>query len=73
MSVNSCCHNDCGSSSGASSSSGANNGSPSTVDASIAQMQAAFNQAIQTNAKITSIKTTLGSVETVAQQRPNIG
>jgi hypothetical protein len=36
-------------------------------------MEDAFNQAIQTNAQITSIKTELGSVETLAQQRPNIG
>jgi hypothetical protein len=36
-------------------------------------MESAFDQAIQTNAEITSIKTLLGSVETVAQQRPNIG
>jgi hypothetical protein len=46
---------------------------PSTTDQAISQMEAAFNQAIQTNAEITSIKTTLGSIETVAQQRPNIG
>ncbi|MGY3450535.1 hypothetical protein [Bradyrhizobium sp. USDA 4353] len=46
---------------------------PTSVDSSIAQMQAAFNEAIATNAKITSIKTELGSIETVAQQRPNIG
>jgi hypothetical protein len=45
----------------------------STTDQAISQMEAAFDQAIQTNAEITSIKTTLGSIETVAQQRPNIG
>jgi hypothetical protein len=47
--------------------------SSSTISQSIQQMQDAFNQAIQTNAEITSLKTTLGSIETVAQQRPNIG
>lgn len=36
-------------------------------------MQAAFDQAIAVNAEITSKKTLLGSIETVAQQRPNIG
>jgi vacuolar-type H+-ATPase subunit D/Vma8 len=45
----------------------------STTDQAISQMEAAFDQAIQTNAEITSIKTLLGSIETVAQQRPNIG
>jgi hypothetical protein len=47
--------------------------SSSSVDQAIQQMQDAFNQAIQTNSEITSLKTTLGSIETVAQQRPNIG
>ncbi|MGJ5047270.1 hypothetical protein ACQR09_09395 [Bradyrhizobium oligotrophicum] len=59
-------------SSSTSGSSGTTNSS-STVDQAMQQMQEAFNQAIQTNAEITSLKTTLGSIETVAQQRPNIG
>ncbi|MGC2779010.1 MAG: hypothetical protein WA418_25600 [Bradyrhizobium sp.] len=59
-------------SSSTSNPSGTTNSS-STVDQAMQQMQDAFNQAIQTNAEITSLKTTLGSIETVAQQRPNIG
>jgi hypothetical protein len=46
---------------------------PTSTQQSIQQMEDAFNQAIQTNSEITSVKTTLGSIETVAQQRPNIG
>ena len=36
-------------------------------------MKAAFEQAIETNAEITVLKTRLGAEETAAQQRPNIG
>jgi hypothetical protein len=55
------------------SSSSASTSSDSTVQSAISQMQAAFDQAIAVNAEITSKKTLLGSIETVAQQRPNIG
>jgi vacuolar-type H+-ATPase subunit D/Vma8 len=47
--------------------------SSSSVDQAIAAMQKAFDEAIKTNAKITTLKTHLGSIETVAQQRPNVG
>jgi hypothetical protein len=79
MSIDSCCH-DKSSSGGSSSSSGGASGSSSSassgsssIQSAIAQMEDAFNQAIQTNAEITSIKTLRGSIETVAQQRPNVG
>lgn len=39
----------------------------------IGQMQAAFDEAIAANAKITEVKTEKGAEETAAQQRPNIG
>jgi len=55
------------------SSSSSSTTTPSTTDQAIQQMTDAFNQAIQTNAEITSVKTKLGSIETAAQQRPNIG
>jgi hypothetical protein len=45
----------------------------SSVDAEIAQMNAAFNLATETNIKITIAKTVDGAEETAAQQRPNIG
>lgn len=48
-------------------------GAPSSIDAAMQQMRDAFDEAIKTNAEITSVKTALGSVETVAQQRPNVG
>ena len=44
-----------------------------SIDAQIDKMTAAFNTAIETNAKITVVKTLKGSEETAAQQRPNIG
>lgn len=43
------------------------------IDAQIDKMTAAFNTAIETNAKITVVKTEKGAEETAAQQRPNIG
>ena len=51
------------------------NGSDSLggIDGAIQNMQAAFEQAIETNAEITVLKTRLGAEETAAQQRPNIG
>lgn len=54
------------SSTGASATSG-------DIQAAIDKMTAAFNQAIQTNLAITTIKTEKGAEETAAQQRPNIG
>jgi hypothetical protein len=36
-------------------------------------MKSAFDEAIKTNAEITTKKTHWGSIETVAQQRPNVG
>ena len=39
----------------------------------LTQMQQAFDVAIEVNAAITVQKTALGSEETAAQQRPNIG
>ncbi len=39
----------------------------------LTQMQQAFDVAIEVNAAITVKKTALGSEETAAQQRPNIG
>jgi hypothetical protein len=62
-----------GGASGSAGASGSGSSASSSIQASIKQMQDAFDQAIQTNAEITSVKTTLGSIETVAQQRPNIG
>lgn len=44
-----------------------------TTQSAIDSMTAAFDTAIQTNAKITVIKTEKGAEETAAQQRPNIG
>lgn len=43
------------------------------IKSAMTDMQAAFAQAIETNAEITVLKTRLGSEETAAQQRPNIG
>lgn len=43
------------------------------INAEIDKMTAAFNQAIETNEKITVVKTEKGSEETAAQQRPNVG
>ena len=43
------------------------------INAEIDKMTAAFNTAIETNEKITVVKTEKGSEETAAQQRPNIG
>lgn len=50
-------------------------GSDSTggINGAIDDMKAAFEQAIETNAEITVLKTRLGAEETAAQQRPNIG
>ena len=45
----------------------------SAIDGEIDKMTAAFNQAIETNEKITVVKTEKGSEETAAQQRPNVG
>jgi hypothetical protein len=45
----------------------------SSVDSEIAQMNAAFALATQTNIQITVAKTVDGAEETAAQQRPNIG
>jgi hypothetical protein len=47
--------------------------SNSSIDDAIAKMKAAFDEAIKTNAEITTKKTHWGSIETVAQQRPNVG
>jgi hypothetical protein len=85
MSVSSCCSHSgggdgdqgCSETGGASATTGGSatpsGGSSASVQSAISQMESAFDQAIQTNAEITSIKTLLGSVETLAQQRPNIG
>jgi hypothetical protein len=43
------------------------------VDKEIAQMNAAFALATETNIKITVAKTIDGAEETAAEQRPNIG
>lgn len=48
-------------------------GGSTDIGAAIDKMTAAFNQAIETNVKITTIKTEKGAEETAAQQRPNIG
>lgn len=48
-------------------------GGSANIGAAIDQMTAAFNQAIETNVKITTVKTEKGAEETAAQQRPNIG
>ena len=45
----------------------------SDISGAIDQMTAAFNEAIQTNIQITTVKTEKGAEETAAQQRPNIG
>jgi hypothetical protein len=47
--------------------------SNSSIDDAIAKMKSAFDEAIKTNAEITTKKTHWGSIETVAQQRPNVG
>ncbi len=44
-----------------------------SVSDEIAQMNSAFQLAIQTNTEITIAKTIDGAEETAAQQRPNIG
>jgi hypothetical protein len=62
-----------GSGNGATDSSAALNSGSSSVDSEIAQMNAAFALATQTNIKITVAKTVDGAEETAAQQRPNIG
>jgi hypothetical protein len=49
------------------------NSGSSAVDSEIAQMNAAFALATETNIKITVAKTVDGAEETAAQQRPNIG
>jgi hypothetical protein len=48
------------------------NGS-AAVDKEIAQMNAAFALATETNIRITVAKTIDGAEETAAEQRPNIG
>ncbi len=52
---------------------GALQGGSASVDKEIAQMNAAFALATETNLKITVAKTVDGAIETAAQQRPNIG
>lgn len=52
---------------------GALDAGSTSVDAQIAQMNAAFALATETNMKITVAKTIDGALETAAQQRPNIG
>ena len=47
--------------------------SSTDIDSQIDNMSAAFNKAIETNEKITVVKTEKGAEETAAQQRPNIG
>ena len=54
-------------------SAGTGTASSASITSAIDQMTAAFNQAIQTNLQITTIKTEKGSEESAAQQRPNIG
>ena len=48
-------------------------GGSADIGAAIDQRTAAYNHAIQTNLKITTVKTELGAEESAAQQRPNIG
>ena len=62
-----------GSGNSATDSSAALNSGSSSVDSEIAQMNAAFALATETNIKITVAKTVDGAEETAAQQRPNIG
>jgi hypothetical protein len=57
----------------ATDTTGAINSGSSAVDSEIAQMNAAFALATETNIKITVAKTVDGAEETAAQQRPNIG
>ena len=45
----------------------------SDINSELGEMKAAFKVATDTNLQITIIKTTEGSKESVAQQRPNIG
>ncbi|GAL98916.1 hypothetical protein ACLEIY_15040 [Acetobacter tropicalis] len=47
--------------------------SSANIDSEIDKMTSAFNTAIETNEKITVVKTEKGAEETAAQQRPNIG
>lgn len=47
--------------------------SSGNIDSEIDKMTSAFNTAIETNEKITVVKTEKGAEETAAQQRPNIG
>jgi hypothetical protein len=54
-------------------SSGDLSAGSASVDSEIAQMNAAFALATETNIKITIAKTVDGAEETAAQQRPNIG
>lgn len=62
-----------GAGNGATDTTGALQGGAGAVDAQIAQMNAAFALATETNMKITVAKTVDGAIETAAQQRPNIG
>jgi hypothetical protein len=55
------------------SSTSSTTSTSSTIDDAIAKMKTAFDEAIKTNAEITTKKTHWGSIETVAQQRPNVG
>ena len=58
--------------SGSVSNSGGS-GLSADISSAIDQMKAAFDQAIQTNLQITTVKTEKGAEESAAQQRPNIG
>jgi hypothetical protein len=60
-------------SNGATDTSGALNSGSSAVDTEIADMNAAFALATETNTRITVDKTVDGAEETAAQQRPNVG
>ena len=61
-----------GSGNSATDTSSALSSGSSSVDSEIAQMNAAFALATETNIKITVAKTVDGAEETEAQQRPNI-